>query len=195
MKVYVTILLLYVYQLNHAQDFSAEQYKEANTAQSVPYLTETEKEAILYVNLARLYPKLFLLFVVENYNGPAGYAKIEKSNTYLKSLKKKLGTLESMKALNFDSDLYENAKCFSEETGKSGGVGHQRKLCPKKNFAECISYGMQSGKDVAMQWLLDDGVPSLGHRNIVLDPTYNKIGLSVHAHKKWETCAVAEIIW
>ena len=55
MKVYVTILLLFVYQLNQAQDFSAEQYKEANTAQSVPYLTETEKEAILYVNLARLY--------------------------------------------------------------------------------------------------------------------------------------------
>jgi len=195
MKVYLTVLFLFVYQLIYAQDFSTEQYKEANTAISISYLTKIEKDAIMYLNLARLYPVLFLRFVVENYNGPEGYSKIEKNNPYINSLKKKLGLLKSMEALSFDADLYENAKCFSEETGNSGGEGHKRKLCPKKNFAECISYGMQSGKDIAMQWLIDDGVPSLGHRGIVLDPTYHKIGLSIHSHKKWGTCAVAEIIW
>ena len=184
MKVNLTILFFFAYQLICAQDFTAEQFKKANTAISISYLTEIEKDAIMFLNLARLYPVLFLRFVVENYNGPKGYSSIEKNNTYINSLKKKLSGLQSMEALSFDADLYENAKCFSEETGNRGGEGHQRKLCLKKNFAECISYGMQSGKDIAMQWLIDDGVPSLGHRGIVLDPTYHKIGLSIHSHKK-----------
>jgi hypothetical protein len=177
------------------QDFRIEQHQIANTADTISYLTLIEKEAIKYLNLARLYPTQFVNLVLENYKGPEGYATIEKDNEYFKSLKKKLLQIKAMPALEFEKDLYENAKCFAVETGKKGGEGHERKLCLKKNYAECISYGMFSGKDIALQWLIDDGVPNFGHREIVLNANYHKIGLSVHKHKKWKTCAVAEIIW
>ena len=195
MKIYLFFLFLMVYHVSSAQEFTTEQIEIANTAKSISYLTEIEKDAILYLNLARLFPQLFVSVVLENYKGPDNFSKIERNNSYYLSLKNKLSKLKSCEALQFEAKLYENAKCFAKETGDKGGEGHQRKICPKENFAECVSYGMVSGKDIAMQWLLDDGVPSLGHRAIVLDSTYHKIGLSVHPHKKWETCAVAEIIW
>lgn len=182
-------------QFISAQEFTVDQYRKANTANEVSFLTIVEKEAIMYINLARLYPRLFAKVVLENYTGPEGFTALESNNTYFKSLQKKLARLDSMDALQFSADLYENAKCFSAETGNKGGVGHHRNFCPKLNFAECISYGMTTGKDIALQWLIDDRVPSLGHRKIVLDSAYHKIGLSIHAHKKWGTCAVAEIIW
>jgi hypothetical protein len=195
MRTYLTITCLFIYTLTWSQEFTLEQYQKASTADSISYLTKIEKEAIMYLNLARMYPSLFAEFVLEKYDGPEGYSTIEKHNSYFKSLVKKLNALKSMDALFFDAKLYQNAKCFAEETGNKGGEGHHRNKCAKENFAECISYGMLSGKDIALQWLLDDRVPSLGHRNIVLDPTYHKIGLSVHPHKKWGTCAVTEIIW
>ena len=51
---------------------------------------------------------------------------------------------------------------------------------------------MLTGKDIALQWLIDHNVPSLGHREVCLDETYTKIGLSIHSHKREGTCAVAD---
>jgi hypothetical protein len=178
-----------------AQQWTTDQLNSANTAKDISYLSLVEKEAILYINLARLYPQQFRKIEMEGYYGPEKYGNYLKESDYLKSLVVKLDTMKAVGVLVFAEALYENAKCFAEESGKEGIVGHTRIKCPKGNYAECCSYGMETGKDIALQWLIDHDVPSLGHRENCLNPAYTKIGLSVHEHKTYGMCAVADLIW
>lgn len=184
-----------VFFTSYAQSWTEEQLAQANTAKEIDYLTKAEKEAIKYINLARLFPSQFAEIELPTYFGPEKYGNYLKSSSFRKSLIKQLGKMKPVGALTFDKALYENAKCFAKESGDKGLVGHQREKCPAGNYAECCSYGMDTGKDIALQWLIDHDVPSLGHRKNCLNKDYTKIGLSIHPHKTWEVCAVAEIIW
>ena len=190
----ILLVLLFVPFIAFGQKWSSTQINQANQGKHVNYLTDIEKETILYINLARLYPKDFVKNELKEYSGPAGYISIEKS-PYKKSLIKHLESASSVHALHFDELLYLSAKCFAEEQGRLGKTGHDSVNCKENNTAECISYGMRTGKEIAMQLLIDHNVSSLGHRKICLDSEYNKIGLSVSSHTKHETCAVIEIIW
>ncbi len=202
-RLFILILFIISAISASAQSWTAEQLSNANTAKDIAYLTQAEKDAIMYINLARLYPKLFVEYELKGYNGTEEYINYireskEKSryesSKYKKSLIKELNSREAIPALVFDKELYEDAKCFAAEVGLSGREGHNRVQCEKYNYAECISYGMFTGKDIAMQLLIDHDVPSLGHRKICLDNRYTKIGVSVHDHKKWDTCAVLELV-
>ena len=51
---------------------------------------------------------------------------------------------------------------------------------------------LYTGKDIAMQLLIDHGVKSLGHRKISLSNEYSKIGVSVNTHSQWGICAVID---
>lgn len=176
----------------NAQTWTKEQLAKANTAQKITYLTTVEKEAIMYINLARLFPKEFAKFETIDYNGDKKYGDYLKNSKYKNSLITTLNTMASVEPLAFDKTLYENAKCFAKESGELGIEGHKRVKCTKGNYAECCSYGMETGKDIALQWLIDDGITSLGHRKNCLEKRFIKIGLSCAKHKKWDTCAVAE---
>ncbi len=171
------------------------QLDAASTAKNIAYIDTASRSAIMYVNLARLYPKQFAALEVKNYYGNKNYGNYVKDSPYRQSLIKYLNTMEPLPALKFDKELYGDAKCFAAEMGNAGRVSHERKTCPKSNYAECISYGMDTGRDIALQWLIDHNVQSLGHRENCLNKTYSKIAICTHYHAKWGTCSVAEIIW
>lgn len=175
--------------------WTADQIQKANTAKDIFQLSDIEKDAILYINLARLYPKDFEKIELKYYFGTDKYVDIYKNAKEKKSLTKQLKKASSMNPLIFDSTLFEDAKCFSKELGEVTLKGHKRYVCKKNNYAECLSYGMTTGKDIAMQLLIDKNVASMGHRKICLDSSYKKIAISVNSHKKWDTCAVAELTW
>jgi uncharacterized protein YkwD len=176
-----------------AQSWTAEQLSKAATAKDIEYLTQAEKDAIMYINLARMFPKEFVKFELENYQAPIKFGTYLKNSSYKKSLITELNKQKSMAALTFENVLYEDAKCFATEMGDRGEIGHARIKCKASNYAECCSYGMETGKDIAMQWLIDHDVQGVGHRRNCLEPTYTKIGLAIHTHKKWQVCAVAEM--
>ena len=142
--------------------------------------------------MARLYPQLFVKYEVNIYNGPESFPNYLKNSEYKQSLILDLKKRKAVSALVFDKALYENAKCYAAEQGASGEMGHDRVKCKKENYAEACSYGMFSGKDIAMQLLVDHNVPELGHRNGCLDKLFGKIGVSTHDHTKRKTCAVLE---
>lgn len=181
--------------LTFAQGWTATQLETANTAKDINILTSVEKDAIKYINLARLYPQDFAKFEVVNYKGPSKYGDYLKNSPYFKSLLNDLSKASAVQALYFDNAAYENAKCFAIEQGLAGEEGHTRINCKKGNYAECCSYGMDTGLDIVMQWLIDHNVPSLGHRINCLNKSYKKIGLSVQYHRKWGKLAVADMIW
>jgi hypothetical protein len=189
------ILFLIKFSLLNAQNWTNSQISEANTAKDIAYLTTVEKECVMYINLCRLYPKDFLQNELLNYFGPEKYGNYLKDSEYRKSLIDFLNTMKPMNALYFDIEAYNNAKCFAKEQGEAGTTGHARIKCKDGNYAECCSYGMDTGKDIVMQLLIDDNVPSLGHRINCLNKEYSKIGLSVQTHTKWDVCAVIDLIW
>jgi uncharacterized protein YkwD len=73
-----------------------------------------------------------------------------------------------------------------------GFVGHTRsenprtkKICDAIFGGECISYGMDAGLSIVLQLLIDDGVPSLGHRHICFSKEYKEVGISLKKHKRY----------
>lgn len=172
--------------------WTADELKQANTAKDFPDFNQIEKETLLYINLARLYPKKFMEIELKDYNGPTNNSDYLKNSPYKKSL---INTLRSNKALTAmvpDKPLTEFAKCFAIEQGKSGKHGHDRHKCKDGNFAECVSYGMDNGKDIAMQLLIDHSVSSLGHRKICLDKNLSRVGISFGQHKTADYLAVLD---
>lgn len=187
------LFILIVWTRSNAQTWTETQRTKANTAKDITYLTAVEKECIMYLNLCRLYPQDFLKFELTNYFGNEKYGEYLKKSTYRKSLLSFLATMQPIDALYFDIDIYTNAACFAKEQGKAGTTGHTRIKCPTGKYAaECCSYGMETGKDIAMQLLIDHGISSLGHRKICLNTVYSKIGVSVNTHSQWGICAVLD---
>ena len=196
-RISILCLMLLLIQFSNAiaQNWTSTQIEKANTAKDITYLTNVEKECILYINLCRLYPKDFLKYEVINYYGTEKYGDYVQYSTYRKSLIQQLNSMTPVNALYFDSEAYKNAKCFAIEQGKVGTTGHTRINCKDGNYAECCSYGMDTAKDIVLQLLIDHDVPSLGHRINCLNKDYSKIGVSVQNHLKWDTCAVIDMIW
>jgi hypothetical protein len=186
-------LLLFFFSFS--QSWSQDQLDSANTAKDINEITSVEKEAILYINLARLYPQLFARIEVEKYTGTDRYVDYVKKSSYRTSLITELKKRKPTAALQFDKSLYNYAKCFAKELGNDGKVTHERKTCVKGTFAECCSYGMDTGKDIVMQWLIDDKISNVGHRINCLNPLYTKIGIGFHTHTVWHNCAVADLFW
>lgn len=182
--------------ISKAQSWTNAQLDSADTAMDIDYLSKVEKDAILYINLCRMFPKDFVRIELSKYEVDSNYedSYLKSFAAYKKSLQEDLLKKEAAEALQFDNVLYLDARCYYTEISQADREGHERKDCPPSNYAECISFGQVAGKDIAMQLLIDAEVPSLGHRMICLDKAYHKIGLSAGRHFTWKFCAVAEFI-
>lgn len=192
MKQLVSILILCVAWITgFTQQWTPEQLQKANTAIDEYMLSDTEKEVIQYINLCRLYPAEFAEKELKNYAGVPG-VQDKNFSTYKASLAKDLKSRPACSVLMPDELLYDDAKCYGNEVSKNKIKPHQRLHCIKRNYAECIYYGRGEAKHIAMQWLIDSGIESLGHRKICLQPAYKKIGIKVNPHFEFSNCAVAE---
>lgn len=193
MKSIFLFLFLFITIIVHAQ-WTDAQLDEADTAGDIETLTDEEQDVIMYINLCRLFPKQFAELELAPYKVNEGFPDSYKKQfqKYKKTLLKDLSNRQPANALRFDGALQADAKCYATEISKADRKGHTRKDCPESNYAECISFGLVNGKDIAIQWLVDAGVLTLGHRKIVLDPSYKKTGVTISKHFKWPGCAVAE---
>jgi uncharacterized protein YkwD len=150
-----------------------------------------ESEVLKYLNIARTRPQYFLQTYVLPNNPDTG-------NSYVKSLIATLRTMKPVPALLPDEQMRMLALCHAEESGKTGYVGHTRQANCKKGYnAECCAYGSY-GRDEALhfvlQFLVDEGVPSLGHRDICLASWVHRVGISIQPHKTYGKNAVLDFI-
>ena len=175
-------------QVASAQEWIIQELSAANTAKDVEVLSSEEKEVICYINLARLYPKKFAAIEITKCLVDGSYSE----SGYVNSLMNTLKHMKPVGALYFNDNMYQLAKCFAEESGVSGYVGHYRKTCKKGYDAECCSYGCETGRQIVLQLLIDEGVPSLGHRIICLDKSMEKVGVNIQLHAKYNNCCVLD---
>ena len=174
-----------------SQQWTAKQLAEANTAGAVNYLTDTEKEVVQFINLCRLFPAEFASIEVKKYTGVPGINDPSREK-YKESLLKELANRQPIKPLQVHELLYNDAKCFANELSQSNRVGHERKECKGRRYAECLAFGNQTARQIVLEWLIDSGVESLGHRRNCLNSRYTKTGISIAPHKEYKQCAVAE---
>jgi len=133
-----------------------------------------------------MYPKQFAKNYVAKYDEKkTGFAYDASYTKDKNSLISELNALKPMKPLVFDSAMYELAKCWSSESGKSGEIGHARKNCKSGYSGECCSYGFKGALDIVMQLMVDNNIPNHGHRKIILTPYYSKVGIKNGSHKTY----------
>jgi hypothetical protein len=163
-------------------------YLKCNTAAQTNYMTSAEKEVIYILNLARMNPVLFANTVIKKY--PA-----EHTNYYASLLDTML-SLKPVKLLYPDSLCFAGAQCHALNSGAEGYVGHTRsnEECRKKWYysGECCDYGHNKPLDIILSLLIDEDVPSLGHREILLSD-YRKMGVSIQFHKLYRFNAVLDL--
>ena len=173
--------------------WSAAVCDSANSATTETYLTSEEQRTFYYLNLARLRPQLFATTYADGWIGPNGYSNGKNFSDYKSTLIADLKAMHATNTLLPSRKMYDLAYCHAVGIGNQGLDTHDRSLtgCPSGYRAECISFGMHSGFEVAMQLLVDDDVPSLGHRKACLG-NYTAAGVACHDHKKHGRCAVVD---
>ncbi len=160
---------------------------DTNSAAGIDWLTPEEKNVYYYLNMARMDPKgFFKKYVADLY-------KNDPNNEYLWSLSNTMNSMKALEPLLPDKKMYESARCHAYSSGVHGYVGHTRqtKNCPGGWYGECCSYGEDTGLEVVLQLLIDEGVPSLGHRFICFG-SYSVVGVSMMPHSIYGTNTVLD---
>lgn len=170
-------------------------YSKCNTAVTAAYLSKGEKDVIYILNLIRAYPALFVKTVLKKYPEASGNGYLAEDSFYFISLVKTLEQMEPLNILTADKDCFESAKCHATSSGIAGYVGHvrQTKDCQAKTSfnGECCDYGHSDPLDIILSLLIDEGIPSLGHR-MVCFTSYAKVAASIQPHTRYGRNAVLD---
>jgi uncharacterized protein YkwD len=161
---------------------------DTNSAANASWMSTHDREVIYWLNVARLDPSgFFRRFIAADWAA-------NPTNSYLNSLKITMNTMKPVAALQPDRTLYEAAMCHARSSGIAGYVGHNRvnTQCKKIYYGECCSYGAADALNVVIQLLVDEGVPSLGHREICLSASYTTIGAASATHAQYRTNTVLD---
>ncbi len=165
----------------------------ANSAKSVAYMNAEEKEAIYYMNLVRINPKLFSeTFLLD-------YLKAHdiKRDKEVRGLIQELESTDGMGILQPNEQLTSFARQHAKDMGESGRTGHnsssgtafRNRIEPLEvKFAainENCNYGNEKGADAVIDLLIDRDVPNLGHRRNILDAEMELVGVAIEAHRRW----------
>ncbi len=166
-------------------------YAICNTAAKTTYMSKTEKEVIYILNLVRSYPQQFASTVLKNY---PHYA----NSLYYQSLMDTLQKLNPVNLLIPNKNCYESAECHASSSGSKGYVGHDRQTdeCKKARSynGECCDYGRSNALEIVVELLIDEDVPSLGHRSICLS-NYKGVGVSIQPHTRYGENAVLDFVY
>ncbi|MEN8202713.1 MAG: CAP domain-containing protein [Bacteroidota bacterium] len=186
-----------LYSQNTVWDsWDPEVVRTLHTAEGIGYLTEEEQKVVLFMNMARhdgpLFASTFLdAYVTEN---------MVKNSSYLRSLKKDLKKTSGLVPFQVEEDLTVVARGHADVSGRTGHVGHKdfnKRFAPLRGnpytaWAENCSYGYKDAVEIVITLLIDEGVKGVGHRNNILNPGFNSVGVAIFPHKRYKTNCVID---
>lgn len=109
--------------------------------------------------------------------------------SYAQSCYNRTVEMEPLKPLVLDVNYIKAAQWFADDHRKTKVTGHvgsdgsrfweriKRYDQNAEPTNECCSYGVSDARGVVVQLLVDEDVPSLGHRDAVLNPRAGRIGV------------------
>ena len=200
----IAYLLVTPTTLSSNESWTEAELEKANTAKDVKYLTEEEKKTIMLVNLARMDGKRYLQTYFQEYNNTPYDKMASASSAYMRSLKSDLDKVKNLPMLFPDEGLAKSSKYHAKDSGINGIVGHTSsngtsfsKRLPKyvkgwNRLAENCSYGYKDAVSIVGQLLLDEDVPSLGHRKSIINVELEFIGVSIAPHIQYRVNCVMD---
>jgi len=63
---------------------------------------------------------------------------------------------------------------------------------PYLHVGENCSYGYERAIDIVLTLLIDEGIKNLGHRNNILGPDFNSVGVAIRPHKTYRVNCVMD---
>jgi uncharacterized protein YkwD len=210
------LLLIFSSQVN-AQKWTDAEFRKANTAANASYLSNEEKNIVMYMNLIRIdgekFYYTFLEDYINNYNAKVrkyrnyNELRITRNNSYYTSLLKHLRGVKNLQMFYPDDKLTSLSRSHAQDLNRnnldthesSNGDKFSKRLSryfPNKAMSENIDFGFSNSLDIVCHLLLDCGVPSLGHRFNLLDQKYklNTVGVSIQPHPSYTWCAVIDFV-
>jgi uncharacterized protein YkwD len=184
-----------------------------DTARRAAYLSEAEKDVILEINKARSdparYAEMYLKPMLPYFSG--AYYKVpgkvtivtnEGSAAVNQCIKAMTAQLPRLPLQPLEA-LYLAARDHAKDTGPRGIIGHTGSdgsdfMARIARYAkglyggENISYGEEAARDIVIQFLVDDGVPSRGHRVNIMREEYVSIGAAIGPHKAYGSMCVVD---
>ena len=178
--------------------------------------TELERVILQELNVARTQPDAYIRYL-ENYRSrfkektyiqpgtnllirtEEGTPAIDEAINYLRK-QRSLPALRWAEGLARSGSELLRAQAKNKETGHgSGRMTMSRRIHRNGHWtiaiAEAITYGpyvADRGRDVIAQLIVDDGVPSRGHRKTLFDPDYRLAGVSCGPHPTFEMACVID---
>ncbi len=203
----VTFLLLIALSLDaFAQDYRPDlsswcssTIHQAKSASSSLIGTKQEQDVIFYCNLARMNGALFAKTILLPYLQAQGDTDL--NDTYISSLIADLNRLPRLKPLRSSRLLTKMAREYAIKSGNAGIVGHQnfgqrfeQMYRSGWTIGENCAYMQSSALNTVMDLLVDEGIPSLGHRNNILSPAFTRIGVGVAKHRDFGSVWVLDFM-
>jgi uncharacterized protein YkwD len=159
------------------------------------------------MNLARQNPALYATFLQELRSRMSGNVLVLPGHTRIRT---KEGTAAVDEAIRFLQNAHPLAPlalsagmsraaadhCADQANGGFGHEGRDRSHAGQRiarygtcmgGWAENISYGKSSARDVVLALIIDDGLPARKHRNNIFNPTYNVAGAAFGPHARFRT--------
>ncbi len=182
--------------------------EDLNTAKSVVYLSQIEKEIVLELNKVRSNPTQYAAEYLEplrtaydgkrfSYPGQVplltreGLAALEECILALKAA-------APAPALTPSKGLTKAAELLVKDQKLYGGTGHQTKSGWttdirvkrfgqwKSRLAENIIYANTDPRQIVISLLIDDGTPNRVHRVNILNPEFTLVGVASDSHPEYD---------
>lgn len=177
----------------------------------VNYLSPLEQQVISEMNKVRKNPKAYIP-ILETYKKRFQGKRVRLSqNSYLitqegvKAVDEAIAFLKSTRpvgAVTISKGMSLAAKAHVKDQGPKGATGHNgsdgsnpfnrinRYGQWQITAAENISYGPNTAQDIIMQLIIDDGVPSRGHRTNIFNSTFQVSGVAYGTHQIYKHMCV-----
>ena len=158
---------------------------------------------VTVLNSVRNDPASFIPAIDRYRNHVRSFTKDPKAlDIAVKEIKQRLKKERPLPLLNFQGALYSAAIDMAKDITQYGTIGHiahdgsdplvrVKRYGQMGSLGEAITYGHMTPELIIASFLVDEGTPSRGHRENLLNPTYTMVGVAIGSHPTYgRSCVV-----